>query len=82
MILDRARTDLRLGAAEVADQDSLTWLTLGFSTVGAERTQVQHALEGAVDLVDRLVIGEIVEDEIEFMDFRGKRRRGPFDGAG
>ena len=70
MLIDRVRSRFKVAASEVADQDVLNLITLGFATVGPDAGVVEAVLRRIADFVEESGVGELI-DETVHIDRRG-----------
>ncbi|MFH1624944.1 MAG: DUF503 domain-containing protein [Pseudomonadota bacterium] len=68
-VLDKVKRVFNVSIAEVGDNDKWQKAQVGFCTVGNDKRYVNSALDQVINFIDDLRIVEILNSEIELLDF-------------
>ncbi len=72
-IVERIKKNFNISVAEVDAQDNWQFIHLGICQVGSNADIVNNAFDKMLDFIDRLALAEIVDTEIELIQFSTKR---------
>ena len=64
MLRDRIRNRFKVAVAEVADQDSWDFLSLGVAAVGPDRLPIDQLLRNVASAIEDAGVGELIEEEL------------------
>ena len=68
-VLDKVKRVFNVSIAEVGDNDKWQRAQVGFCTVGNDKRFVNSSLDRVINFIDGLHVVEILQSEIELLDF-------------
>ena len=67
-VLGKIRNTFNASAAEIANNDVLQRVEIGFALVGNDRRYINSNLDKVLNMVDNMHLGEIIDSRTEIMN--------------
>lgn len=68
-VIDRVKRKFNVSIAEVGENDKLQRAQVGFCVVGNDKKHINSSLDNIANFIDDLRIADIINSEIEILDF-------------